>query len=76
MDDDTAAQHEERMTAGLGRGARQGGRGRGGRGGGGGSNSRRETDVSRALSRLLRHQAESAGVPLDGEGFASLDRVV
>ena len=70
MADDIAEQFEERMTLGLGRGARQ--RGRGGRGGARG----RETDISRAMSRLLRHQAESAGVPLDAEGFAPLDQVV
>ncbi|POR34030.1 tRNA 2'-phosphotransferase 1 [Tolypocladium paradoxum] len=51
-------------------GGRSGGRG-GGRGGQG-----REVQVSRALSRLLRHQAENAGIALDGEGFAPLDRVL
>ncbi|CAM1505531.1 Fc.00g111680.m01.CDS01 [Cosmosporella sp. VM-42] len=49
-----------------------GGRGRGGRFGGQG----REVQVSKALSRLLRHQAENAGIQLDNEGFAPLDRVL
>lgn len=48
-----------------------GGRGKGGRPGQG-----REVQISKALSRLLRHQAENAGIPLDAEGFAPLDRVV
>ncbi|KAL6910565.1 KptA family domain-containing protein [Trichoderma evansii] len=50
-----------------------GGRGRGGRGGGGQS---REVLVSKALSKLLRHQAENAGIKLDAEGFAALDEVL
>ena len=49
------------------------GGGRGGRGGGGQS---REVLVSKALSRLLRHQAGNAGIQLDAEGFAALDEVV
>lgn len=32
--------------------------------------------VSKALSKLLRHQAENAGIKLDGEGFAPLDQVL
>lgn len=32
--------------------------------------------ISKALSRLLRHQAENAGIKLDDAGFAPLDRVV
>ncbi|KAL1889375.1 tRNA 2'-phosphotransferase [Sporothrix stenoceras] len=51
-------------------GGRGGGRSGGGRGGG------RSIDVSRALSRLLRHQAANAGIPLDPEGFAALDQVL
>jgi uncharacterized membrane protein YgcG len=51
-----------------------GGGGRGGRGGGGSQN--REVLVSKALSKLLRHQAENAGIKLDAEGFAALDEVV
>lgn len=49
-----------------------GGGGRGGRGGG----QSREVLVSKALSKLLRHQAENAGIKLDVEGFAALDEVV
>ncbi|KAI1768840.1 RNA 2'-phosphotransferase, Tpt1 [Hypoxylon sp. FL1150] len=51
------------------------GRGKGGRGGGGGSQDR-ESQISRALSQLLRHQAENAGIGLDGEGYAPLDKVL
>ncbi|GFP53961.1 tRNA 2'-phosphotransferase 1 [Trichoderma asperellum] len=51
-----------------------GGGGRGGRGGGGGQG--REVQVSKALSKLLRHQAENAGIKLDAEGFAALDEVL
>lgn len=36
----------------------------------------REVQISKALSKLLRHQAANAGVPLDQEGYAPLDRVV
>jgi RNA:NAD 2'-phosphotransferase (TPT1/KptA family) len=36
----------------------------------------REVAVSKALSKLLRHAAEDAGLSLDGEGFARLDQVV
>lgn len=65
-----------------GRGSR-GGRGmrgngaRGGRGGcrGGGGMSR-EVVISKALSKLLRHAAEEAGLKLDAEGYAQLDEVV
>jgi 2'-phosphotransferase len=32
--------------------------------------------LSKALSLLLRHQAASAGIKLDGEGYAPLDKVV
>ena len=73
MADDLAAQYEERMDLGSGR--RGGGRSRGGRGGGrGGAGA--DSQLSRALSRLLRHQAENAGIKLDKEGFAPLARVV
>lgn len=54
---------------GRGGGGRSGGGGRGGAGG-------RSVDISRALSRLLRHQAANAGIPLDAEGFAALDQVL
>ncbi|QUC19430.1 uncharacterized protein UV8b_03671 [Ustilaginoidea virens] len=36
----------------------------------------RDVDISKALSRLLRHQAENAGINLDKEGFAPLDKVL
>ncbi|KAF5134372.1 tRNA 2'-phosphotransferase 1 [Metarhizium anisopliae] len=45
------------------------------RGGRGGRPEGREVQLSKALSRLLRHQAENAGIKLDEEGFAPLDRV-
>ncbi|KHN96230.1 RNA 2'-phosphotransferase [Metarhizium album ARSEF 1941] len=35
----------------------------------------REVQLSKALSKLLRHQADSAGIKLDEEGFAPLDRL-
>ncbi|KAL5594558.1 hypothetical protein BROUX41_001483 [Berkeleyomyces rouxiae] len=49
----------------------QGGNRRGGRG-----PAKREEQVSRALSKLLRHKATSAGIKLDAEGFAPLDKVL
>ena len=76
--DDLAESFEEtvnvRQDKGKGRAAGRGG-GRGhGRGGGGGAS--REMLLSKALSKLLRHQAESAGIQLDREGYAPLDKVV
>ncbi|KAK4179800.1 putative tRNA 2'-phosphotransferase 1 [Triangularia setosa] len=55
--------------------SKRGGRSGGGRGGGrpGGG---RAVDLSRALSRLLRHQASNAGIDLDKEGYAPLDKVL
>lgn len=47
-----------------------------GAGGAAGSVQKREKDISRALSRLLRHQATKAGIQLDREGYAPLDKVV
>lgn len=78
MDTDTAAQlAEEHGDASSHRG--RGGRGNRfrprGAGSGSGSGSR-DVALSRALSRLLRHQASSAGVPLDKEGYADLSKVV
>ncbi|KAH7329163.1 Tpt1/KptA family RNA 2'-phosphotransferase [Stachybotrys elegans] len=57
---------------------RGGGRrgGRGGRGGGRGAGQDRTVQVSRALSKLLRHQAEMVGISLDDGGFARLDKVL
>lgn len=47
-------------------------------GGGGGAvdPQKKQKDISRALSRLLRHQATNAGIQLDREGYAPLDKVV
>ncbi|KAH8658656.1 KptA family-domain-containing protein [Tricladium varicosporioides] len=65
-----------------GRGSQGGGRtrgkgGRGGRGGGGGGKGLdREVAVSKALSKLLRHAADDAGIKLDTEGYAKLDEVM
>ncbi|KAF7948745.1 hypothetical protein EAE96_007937 [Botrytis aclada] len=63
--------------------AKAGRAGKGGRGGkgkvaaaGAGAGQNREMLVSKALSKLLRHAAESEGVRLDGEGFARLDLVM
>lgn len=61
--------------------SRRGGRGnrfrpRGGGSGSGSGTGSRDVALSRALSRLLRHQASSAGVPLDKEGYADLSKVV
>ncbi|KAL8409050.1 hypothetical protein RB594_007481 [Gaeumannomyces avenae] len=64
---DAAADLEDRA-------ASRGGRGKG-RGGGGGGGGAREVAVSRALSKLLRHQAENAGIKLDAEGYAPLDKL-
>ncbi|KAK0722887.1 KptA family-domain-containing protein, partial [Lasiosphaeria miniovina] len=58
-----------------GRASRTGRRGRG-RGQGGGSGKSREVALSHALSKLLRHQAASAGIQLDSEGFAPLTKVL
>lgn len=52
----------------------KGGGGGGGAGDGGGRN--RDMLVSKALSRLLRHQAVTAGIELDQEGYAPLEKVV
>ncbi|KAI0182958.1 KptA family-domain-containing protein [Xylaria flabelliformis] len=67
------------LGGGAGRGGknrRGGGGGRRGGGGGGAGGSSRQVQISKALSTLLRHQAQNAGVQLDSEGFAPLDRVM
>jgi 2'-phosphotransferase len=46
---------------------------RGGRGGGGQS---RDVQISKALSKLLRHDADKEGIALDKEGYAALDAVM
>ncbi|KAI9166840.1 tRNA 2'-phosphotransferase 1 [Paramyrothecium foliicola] len=76
MADSQLAAQEERAYDKASRGSgRRGGRG-GGRGGKGGGGQGREVQISRTLSKLLRHQAESAGIKLDNEGFAPLNRVL
>jgi hypothetical protein len=75
MADTTQQDHldvEERMQSRPSRPRGDKGRGKGGGGGGQG----REVQVSKALSRLLRHQAANAGIQLDDEGYAPLDSVV
>jgi 2'-phosphotransferase len=52
------------------------GRGRGGRSTGGRPGQGREVEISKALSKLLRHDAVKEGLELDGEGFAKVDQVV
>ncbi|KAK3333420.1 KptA family-domain-containing protein, partial [Cercophora scortea] len=74
MEDDIAERFEEKMAVS---GRARGGKARGGgsaRGGGG--TKGRDVDLSRALSKLLRHQAASAGIKLDSEGYAPLDQVL
>lgn len=75
MEDEIADRLED-MSVQPGGGKRGGGRKGGGGGGGGRGPAGAETVVSRALSRLLRHQAEKAGIKLDAEGYAPLDVVV
>ncbi|KAK1640554.1 Tpt1/KptA family RNA 2'-phosphotransferase [Colletotrichum phormii] len=75
-----ADKHEEAAAAAIEaqqqkRGGRRGGKG-GGRGGGRGGVQPREVLVSKALSKLLRHQAENAGLTLDEGGYAPLDKVL
>jgi hypothetical protein len=60
---------------GSGRGGGQGSK-KGARGGRGGRPMGRETEVSKALSKLLRHAAEEQGIKLDSEGYAPLEQVV
>lgn len=75
--DDLAAQLEDkasmRPAGGRAGGGRKAGGGAGKPGDGG---KQREKQISMALSRLLRHQALNAGIKLDKEGYAPLDRVV
>lgn len=71
-----SSQYEALEDRALGRAQRGGREGRRGGGGGGRGGQSREVQISKALSKLLRHQAESANIKLDGEGYAPLDRVV
>jgi 2'-phosphotransferase len=80
-DHETFAERTEDIYLSGRGGKRGGGRGKGqGRGGArgkaGGRAENREVQVSKALSKLLRHQAQNAGLGLDTEGFARLDQVV
>ncbi|KAG5981299.1 hypothetical protein E4U55_003095 [Claviceps digitariae] len=65
LDPDTKTKRPARSEGSSGGGGRGGRRSQG-----------REVTVSKALSRLLRHQAQSAGITLDREGFAPLDQVL
>lgn len=55
-----------------------GSRGEGARGGKGrsGGGQSRDVQVSKALSKLLRHDAVKAGLELDDEGYAGVGEVV
>jgi len=67
---------EGRLMEGVGasRGKGRGGRGNGVGGGGGGKG--REVQISKTLSKLLRHQAQTARIALDEKGYAELEKVV
>lgn len=70
--DELAEQFEDKASVRAAAGNTGGGRkGKPGDGG-----KQREKQISMALSRLLRHQALNAGIKLDKEGYAPLDRVV
>lgn len=74
FEEQASLQQQQRTKGGKAKG------GRGGKGEGGGaptdSATKKQKDISRALSRLLRHQALNAGIKLDKEGYAPLDKVV
>ncbi|KAI1661565.1 KptA family-domain-containing protein [Daldinia decipiens] len=77
MEDDEFADAAERMEGVALRGKGRGGRDRRGGGGRGGAKGQgREMLISKALSSLLRHQAENVGIKLDAEGYAPLDKVI
>lgn len=61
---------------GGGGGGRKGGKQSKGAGSAADGGKNRESQISRALSRLLRHQALNAGIVLDKEGYAPLEKVV
>ncbi|KAL2273258.1 hypothetical protein FJTKL_04862 [Diaporthe vaccinii] len=73
--DELAAQFEDKASVGGRTGGRKAGGGSGGKGKPGDGDKQREKQISMALSRLLRHQALNAGIKLDKEGYAPLDRV-
>ncbi|OBT62642.1 hypothetical protein VE03_07514 [Pseudogymnoascus sp. 23342-1-I1] len=64
---------QSRKSGGGGGGGGGGARGGKGRSGGGQS---RDVQVSKALSKLLRHDAVKAGLELDDEGFAGVGEVL
>ncbi|KAI1078435.1 RNA 2'-phosphotransferase, Tpt1 [Whalleya microplaca] len=74
--DDAAAEILESRAVGRRGGGKGGKNGGARRGGGGGGGQGREVLISKALSTLLRHQVQNAGIALDAEGFAPLDRVM
>lgn len=76
--EDQATHHQDRAdrASHSNRGGGRGGRGPKSGGHGGHRKGGRDVDLSRALSRLLRHQAASAGITLDAEGYAPLDKVL
>ncbi|KAK6950334.1 hypothetical protein Daesc_008660 [Daldinia eschscholtzii] len=76
MADDEFVETAERMESMAVRGKGRGGRDRRGGGRGGGKGQDREMQISKVLSSLLRHQAENAGIKLDAEGYAPLDKVL
>lgn len=77
--DDLAESFEETVNVRHEKGKGKAGAGRGGGGGGRGTGrggASREMLLSKALSKLLRHQAVAAGIELDREGYAPLEKVV
>lgn len=75
--DDLAERIETQASSGQGKKGGGGGSSKkGGASAGAGGAQKKEKDISRALSRLLRHQATNAGITLDAEGYAPLDKVV
>jgi 2'-phosphotransferase len=78
-DEEDYGETQERMEslALKGKGGGRGGR-RGAPAAGGSASDQKNRDfqISKALSLLLRHKAAEAGVDLDNEGFARLDKVV
>ncbi|ROW04610.1 hypothetical protein VPNG_07455 [Cytospora leucostoma] len=77
--EEVAERLEEKASSVQDAGGRKG-KGGGRKGGGGGKpadgGKQREKQISMALSKLLRHQALNAGITLDKEGYAPLDRVL
>jgi 2'-phosphotransferase len=76
MADDSFDNQVEIAELSLSNRGERSGRGRGGRSSGGRPGQGREVEISKALSKLLRHAAIEEGLELDGEGFAKVDQVV